>query len=136
MKVEDSFEYSICDNNPIPACDNAMAVITVVKNTVTNITLANDDAYIIQPGAELLGNVLLNDIDPEGHSQIVNTTPIQGPSNGVLDLRADGSFNYKPNAGFEGRDSFVYRIDDNGSPIANSQATVILISNGIPDYLS
>ena len=42
--------------------------------------------------------------------------PVRGPSHGQLTLNADGSFTYKPNADYNGSDSFDYKVCDNGSP--------------------
>ena len=49
----------------------------------------------------------------------MDNTPLRSqlviaPVNGSLDLSADGSFTYTPNAGFEGVDSFIYVVP-NGS---------------------
>ena len=48
--------------------------------------------------------------------------PGQPPANGVLALNADGSFNYTPNAGFSGLDSFLYAAND--GTVASAAATV------------
>ncbi|MBT8277742.1 MAG: tandem-95 repeat protein [Bacteroidia bacterium] len=122
---EDSFEYTICDNGDPALCDTAIVVITVVKD-LQNITIANDDAYFIKTCEAILGNVLDNDSDPEGHNQFVNTTPFVDVNNGSLVLNADGSFVYTPDAGFIGTDSFVYTVFDDGIPVAFDKATVYL----------
>ncbi len=36
--------------------------------------------------------------------------------NGTVVLNADGSFTYTPNAGYNGLDSLVYQVCDNGTP--------------------
>jgi hypothetical protein len=59
---------------------------------------------------------LANDTDPNGPGLTVNTTPVTGPSNGILNLNADGSFTYTPNPGFSGADAFTYRVCDDGTP--------------------
>jgi uncharacterized repeat protein (TIGR01451 family)/gliding motility-associated-like protein len=127
---EDTFEYTICDDGapiPPPLCDTATVTIQVIPNN-GNITVANDDAYNGFVDQPISGNVLDNDNDPEGDTQLVDTTltPVSGPSNGTLSINADGSFTYTPNAGFTGTDQFVYAIFDNGAPVATDQATVYL----------
>ena len=132
---EDTFEYFITDDNPNgPATDSAILAITVSPNNGTNVTFANDDAYNGNQGATVSGNVLDNDQDPEGHTQLVDTvlTPVSGPSFGVLSINADGTFTYTPNdPNFFGTDQFVYEIFDNGSPVARDQATVIITIFGM-----
>jgi PKD repeat protein len=55
--------------------------------------------------------VLLNDIDVDGDPLIATklTDPVHGT---VTVFNADGSFDYTPNFGFVGTDSFMYQIDD------------------------
>ncbi|SEC55804.1 Thrombospondin type 3 repeat-containing protein [Tenacibaculum sp. MAR_2009_124] len=135
----DTFTYQVCDNaSPTPLCDTAVVNIMVTSETV-NITVANDDAYHTvgdTANNNVVGNVLDNDTDPEGHTQTVNTTPVKNVNNGTLTLNADGTFDYQPNAGFFGQDSFRYTVCDNGSPQACDSGTVIIVVNKFiaPDY--
>ena len=130
---EDTFEYFITDDNINPATDSAILAITVL-GSLSNVTFANDDAYNGNQGATITGNVLDNDTDPQGDTQMVDIglTPISGPSNGTLSINADGSFTYIPNdPNFFGTDQFVYEIFDDGTPEARDQATVIITVFGI-----
>ncbi|PVW16333.1 DUF7507 domain-containing protein [Marixanthomonas spongiae] len=124
---EDTFEYTICDNGNPALCDTAVVTIQVIACDC-NSTVANDDAYYGLPDQDILGNVLDNDTDPEGHNQNVDTaiTPISGPTNGTLSINADGSFTYTPNAGYIGTDQFVYGVEDDGFPVATDVATVYI----------
>ncbi|WP_157632545.1 Ig-like domain-containing protein, partial [Cochleicola gelatinilyticus] len=123
---EDTFEYTICDDGTPALCDTATVIITIVDNDGENITVANDDAYNGLPDEDITGNVLDNDNDPEGDTQMVNTTPVSGPSNGTVVLNADGTFVYTPNPGATGTDQFVYEVCDDGTPSACDQATVYI----------
>ncbi|WP_299106789.1 Ig-like domain-containing protein [uncultured Tenacibaculum sp.] len=135
----DTFEYEVCDDvASAPLCDTAVVEI-VVTPRLENSTIANDDAFITTADTadnNVTGNVLNNDFDPEGHTQVVNTAPLNNVSNGNLVLNSDGSFNYQPNAGFVGQDSFVYQVCDSGIPQACDQATVIVLVKKFsqPDY--
>ena len=124
---EDTFEYTICDNQTPALCDTATVTIQVLDSP-DNITTAVDDAYYGFPDTDITGNVLDNDTDPEGNDQTVDVavSPSNGPSNGTVVLNADGTFTYTPGAGFEGTDSFVYEIFDNGTPVATDAATVYI----------
>ncbi len=123
---EDTFEYTICDNGTPILCDTAIVVITVFENQ-DNSTFANDDAYFVSECENRSGNILDNDFDPEGDTQLVNATPINGVDNGTLVLNTDGTFIYTPNSQFVGTDSFIYSICDTGNPSACDQATVYFI---------
>ncbi len=135
---EDTFEYTICDNQTPALCDTATVTIQVLDSP-DNITTAVDDAYYGFPDTDITGNVLDNDTDPEGNDQTVDVavSPSNGPSNGTVVLNADGTFTYTPGAGFEGTDSFVYEIFDNGTPVATDAATVyISIASGGNEILA
>jgi hypothetical protein len=54
--------------------------------------------------------VLANDRDPEGSA--LSASLLMGTRNGVLQLKSNGTFTYRPNAGFTGSDVFVYRATD------------------------
>ncbi len=54
--------------------------------------------------------VLANDTDADGDA--LTATLAEGPQHGQLTFAADGSFVYKPNAGFVGQDAFSYRASD------------------------
>ncbi|MCK7476763.1 MAG: cadherin-like domain-containing protein [Candidatus Moduliflexus flocculans] len=85
--------------------------------------VAANDAYAANEGT-MLGiaapGVLANDTDADGDPL---TASLVGPANGVLALNADGSFNYTPNPGFSGIDSFLYAAND--GTVASAAATVL-----------
>ncbi|NND10101.1 MAG: tandem-95 repeat protein, partial [Flavobacteriaceae bacterium] len=135
---EDSFEYTICDNADPALCDTAIVVITVTQDIRINITVANDDAYYNNNCDTISGDVSINDSDPEGDTQSVNTTPVDDVDNGTLVLNDDGTFTYTPDDGFTGTDSFIYSVCDDGTPQACDQATVYILitDNTPPDIMS
>ncbi|MFN9982763.1 MAG: Ig-like domain-containing protein, partial [bacterium] len=46
-----------------------------------------------------------------------NTTPVSGPSNGTIVINANGTYTYTPNANFNGTDTVVVSICDEGLPL-------------------
>ncbi|MBQ7078476.1 MAG: tandem-95 repeat protein [Fibrobacter sp.] len=58
--------------------------------------------------------VLANDVYPEGVTKGMEAQLAQMPAYGTLTLNKDGSFTYKPEAGFEGVDYFGYFAVING----------------------
>ncbi|WP_028889783.1 Ig-like domain-containing protein, partial [Tenacibaculum ovolyticum] len=125
----DTFEYEICDNGTPSLCDTAVVTINVNADNGLNDTYANDDAFNGNINTVIGGDLLLNDTDPEGDDQIINTTAIAGPTNGVVTINADGTFTYTPNTDYVGPDSFVYEICDNAAVPVCDQATVYLTVN-------
>ncbi len=79
------------------------------------------------------GNVLPNDVDPDGDA--LEAKLVSDPANGSVTLNADGSYSYTPNAGFSGVDTFEYCIDDGngGEDVATVTITVGEAPNQGPD---
>lgn len=123
----DMFSYQVCDNGTPALCDTGNVTIEVRQNTLANdAPFANDDAYLTFVDAGINSNLLANDGDPDGDNLIINTTPVSGPANGTLVINNDGTFSYTPASGYEGEDSFVYEICDDGTPSMCDQATVTI----------
>jgi VCBS repeat-containing protein len=71
-----------------------------------------------------LSGVLINDSDADGDA--LSAVLVAGPAHGAVTLNSDGSFSYKPDADFNGTDSFTYKANDgaNDSNIATVSITV------------
>jgi len=91
---------------------------------------AVNDNFTTVSGQELSFDVLFNDTDPDKNPLTVTTfTPT---AQGKLTPLGGGVFNYTPNPGFSGTDSFSYSISDTGG--GTSQA-VVTISVSSPPQL-
>ncbi len=91
--------------------------------------LAFNDAFTTPFGTAVSGNVLSNngsgaDNDPEGTALTVTTTPVAGPTNGLVTLAATGAFTYTPNPGYFGNDTFTYQIADASGQTATAVVTI------------
>ncbi|MBM1107958.1 gliding motility-associated C-terminal domain-containing protein [Aurantibacter crassamenti] len=69
-------------------------------------TYAEDDSLRIKLDREGNGDIAANDLVPPGSTY----TQTSSPTNGVLTFNPDGTFNYLPNPGFTGNDSFDYEV--------------------------
>ena len=119
------FQYVICDNTNPALCDTATVTINVSSGSNNGIQppFAIDDA-MMSNGGLVSGNVLTNDLNPDGGpltvSQLTNPT-----SGSVVFDPITGAYTYMPNPGYQGPDHFVYEICD---VFGNcSQATVYII---------
>ena len=86
---------------------------TVVVNPISFPPTTANDEYVYTPGAPLVvtaPGVLANDVDHDNNA--LKAVLTQVPAHGRLALQNDGSFTYTPDAGFDGRDSFIYVADD------------------------
>lgn len=124
----DAFVYSVCDNGTPALCDDATVTITVIPPYTpgNNPPFAGDDAAVTDVNTPVSGQLLVNDFDPDGDNIILNTTQINGPSNGTVVINSNGTFQYTPNTDFVGSDQFVYEICDDGTPSLCARATAYL----------
>ncbi|MGD8934195.1 MAG: Ig-like domain-containing protein, partial [Gammaproteobacteria bacterium] len=86
------------------------------------------DQFVTFGYQQTVSGVLGNDIDQE--SDVLTASLVSDVSNGALVLNADGTFQYTPNAGFGGTDSFVYQVDDGSNN--TSVSTVYITVNDAP----
>jgi VCBS repeat-containing protein len=118
----DSFTYQVNDGNG--GTDEATVSLTI--NLVNDDPVALDDSYstdedtVLTVGA--IAGVLANDSDVDGDS--LSVTLVDDVDNGSLSLNADGSFEYIPNVGFSGSDSFAYQISDGNGGTDEAVATI------------
>ncbi|MBD8525505.1 Ig-like domain-containing protein [Pseudomarimonas arenosa] len=107
---QDAFLYQVSDGEFLSDTVTAEIEVTAVNDAPR----VQHDLYSVIQGNVLLVDaahgVLVNDRDVESDPL---TLSVHGaPGHGTLQLAADGSFRYQPNAAFNGRDEFIYRLSD------------------------
>lgn len=75
--------------------------------------------------------VLANDFDPNGDP--LTARPVVLPQHGSLDFKPDGSFDYTPDPGFLGTDSFTYVVDDGRGGMTEATCTLNVTAIRPPD---
>ncbi|WP_332879397.1 Ig-like domain-containing protein, partial [Massilia sp. S19_KUP03_FR1] len=100
----------------------ASQAFTLTASNIGPVGVA--DAASLAEDASVSGNLLTNDSDADGDALRVDTTPVTGPAHGTVQIAADGSFTYTPDANYNGADSFTYRVVDADGGV--STATVSL----------
>jgi hypothetical protein len=133
---QDQFTYAICDDGlPRPLCDTAVVRIIVIPglidSTVNNQVIAMDDDNLTLVNTAVSGELLSNDLDPDGDNLTVTVVPVSFPANGMVTLNPDGTYLYIPNPDYTGMDSFKYEVCDDGTPKTCDTATVFIYV--IPD---
>jgi VCBS repeat-containing protein len=95
---------------------------------------ADADDYTVDEDVELSvpagTGVLAGDSDPDGDD--LTAELVSDAANGSVDLNADGSFTYTPDADFNGSDTFTYRAND-GRGNVSADATVTITVNPVND---
>ena len=129
----DSFTYRVSDGSAF----SNVATVTLTVQAIPDPPIANNDSYSTTPNVQLSVNatsgVLANDSDPDGES--LQAAVVTDVADGTLSLLADGSFDYQPDPGFEGTDSFTYEASDGNltSPPATVNITVSAF-NAPPEF--
>lgn len=96
-----------------------------------NCTHAINDINNTYTNTPVSGNVLTNDYDLEGNTQVC--TPYSGPiSAGTLILNSDGNYTFTPNTGFTGTTFYTYDVCDTGTPVACKTADLTIEILPIP----
>jgi VCBS repeat-containing protein len=115
----DSFTYQPKDETDT----GAATTVTIVVHETPQVT---DDNYNVNQDGSLhtdsTNGVLANDISPEGrpiHAVLASTV-----GHGTLTLNQYGGFDYQPESGFTGTDSFTYLASDDVA--SSALATVTL----------
>lgn len=119
----DTFSYRACDGGIPPLCDTAIVIVRVQAPGNTAPVAADDTATVAYNG-NVTGNVLTNDIDPDGNTLAASV--ITQPAHGTLVLNGNGSYTYTAATGYSGQDTFVYRACDNGTPTLCDTARVVV----------
>ena len=103
-----------------------VATVTITINPVPDPPVVNVDgridSYQVVSGTTLAvkaPGVLINDKDPDGDP--LTASLVSGTAHGTLSLSSDGSFTYKPNAGYVGTDGFTYQARDPSGLTAQAQ---------------
>jgi VCBS repeat-containing protein/predicted outer membrane repeat protein len=71
------------------------------------------------------GGVLANDTDVDGDA-VLTALLVSGPAHGTLTLKRDGTLSYTPVHGFNGTDSFTYRISDGQAESGIATVTITI----------
>ena len=105
----DNFTYKVCD--PAGKCDSASVTITILPKE-NKWPIATNDIASTPQGTPAIGNLLVNDVDPDGDPLILVTTPVSNPTKGTVVLNPDGTYTYTPNPTAVGEDTFCYAVFD------------------------
>ncbi len=124
----DSFTYTIDDRHG----GSDTATVTISIAAVNDAPVAAVDSYSKDEDSVLTvaaPGVLANDTDVDGDS--LTAALVSGPAHGTLTLNADGSFQYTPDANFNGADAFTYKASD--GTLDSSPVTVTIVVNAVND---
>jgi predicted outer membrane repeat protein len=85
----------------------------------------NEDTTLTVAAAQ---GLLSSASDPDTCDTLtVSTTPVSGPTSGIVTIQANGAFTYVPSGNFNGVDTFTYNVLDNGTATAGPITATINI---------
>ena len=106
----DGFTYRASDSLQ----ESDLATVRLTISPSNDEPRGEDDSYETEENRLLVvdgaSGVLSNDVDVD--SPVLTARLVDDVKNGTLQLAPDGSFTYRPTAGFRGADSFTYEASD------------------------
>ncbi len=122
----DSFRY-VANDGSLDSNEAEVRIdVSNLAPTGVNDAFELDEGQLLSVAAP---GVLTNDSDLEGDSLLVSL--VVSPSHGTLTFHSDGSFEYLPDANFNGSDSFTYKISD--GLLDSNETTVSLTVRAVND---
>jgi len=128
-----SFEYIMCSLTLPVYCDTALVSVNV--NAVNDPPVAIGETNVANEDSTTIIAILNNDMDPDGDIDTSSFNVINAPDSGTYVFNSDGTLSYTPNPNFNGNDTLVYVICDDGipAPVQCDTATVILVTLPVND---
>src|SRR6056297_923194 len=128
----DSFTYFANDGQS----DSAAATVTITVNAINDAPVAVDDVATTNEDTQVDIDVLANDSDVDGGLDPATVSVTSGPANGAASVNTTtGVITYTKSGDFNGTDSFVYEVCDDGTPLPAlcSSATVSIDVDPVND---
>ncbi|MGB0513916.1 MAG: tandem-95 repeat protein, partial [Wenzhouxiangellaceae bacterium] len=129
---DDSFTYVANDGQ----ANSAAALVTITVNPINDPPVAVDDTAVTNEDVQVDIDVLANDSDVDGNLDPASVTVTTPPASGGTSVNpTNGVITYTKSADFNGADSFVYQVCDDGTPLPAqcANATVNITVNDVND---
>ena len=98
------------DDNPDENTPTAVAILNDPPIAIIDRDTTNEDIAVIIV-------ILTNDSDTDGNIDTTSVMVTDSASNGTVQVNVDGTITYTPDSNFNGLDTFVYKVFDDGTPL-------------------
>ncbi len=119
----DTFNYTLCDNDPTPDCSTAVVTITVTDEG--SPSASDDQVNTVKNTTIIINDYAQNDSTIDDAQ--IDTVDATG-TNGAVTINNDGTISYTPQTDFVGDDSFTYTICDDDTPNPTCATATITVS--------
>ena len=102
--------------------NSSTATLSITIIPVNHLPVAVTDTYFVNEDKIITANLGLNDILSGDGGNIWSV--VTGPAHGTLVINVDGTFSYTPNAGYNGSDSFEYKLCDTDGSCSSATVTL------------
>lgn len=123
--ITDTIQFQIADGNG----GMTLGTVNLTVRPVNDSPVTQADRFDVNPNGRLTvlqDGVLANDNDPEGGVMQVNL--ISGPAFGSLIMQPNGLFEYIPQNGFVGMDTFTYTATDGQRISTPTTVTLVVLA--------
>jgi gliding motility-associated-like protein len=111
-----SATISYIANDNEGATTNTSLIIVAVLPVNDSPQVDNEVLFAFEDNV-ITGNLIdIGDTDIDGILS-ANATPLENPENGTITINIDGTYTYTPDLNFNGADTIVVQICDDGSPL-------------------
>ncbi len=100
--------------------------VNIIIEQVFDSQIAINDINTTFKNISVAGNVLLNDVNPDGAQLLVTSESKSTSNGGSVIIYSNGDYIYTPKNGFTGKDVFSYTLCNNASTLLCVQATVTI----------
>ena len=119
----DTFNYTLCDNDPTPDCSTTTVTITVTDEG--SPSASDDQVNTVKNTTVIINDYAQNDtVIDNAKIESVDTSS----TNGTVTINDDGTISYAPQTDFIGNDSFTYTICDDDTPNPTCATATITVS--------
>jgi gliding motility-associated-like protein len=125
--------YTVYVREKTTLCTTTQTGVVVQCNTPP---VVSDKIVSTNENTPISANVITGgDNDPDGTTLTVNTTPLVGPSHGILVLNSDGSYTYTPDTNYSGTEIITFEVCDGGTPLPSAciSKTLTITVNAVND---
>ncbi|MCG3204488.1 MAG: hypothetical protein KCHDKBKB_01203 [Elusimicrobia bacterium] len=123
----DSFTYKVNDGT----VDSNVATVSIQVNAVNDVPVASNVSETTSEDTAKTVTMVGTDGDGDALTYVI----VSGPSHGSLGLVSGNSVTYTPAAGYNGADSFTYKVND-GIVDSNVANVTILIEGANPSPIA